>query len=84
MCAVGAVRLVARGLRETRKERLNVGIAGFAITVLFFYFDNFMGKIGRSASLLLLGLLCLAGGYALGSVRQAWARVHASLTAETP
>ena len=70
LCAVGAVGLVVWGLREKRKERLNVGIAGFAITVLFFYFDNFMGKIGRSASLLLLGLICLAGGYALEMTRR--------------
>jgi uncharacterized membrane protein len=70
LCAIGTIGLVVWGLREKRKERLNLGIAGFAITVLFFYFDNFMGKIGRSASLLLLGLLCLAGGYALETTRR--------------
>lgn len=70
LCAAGAVGLVLWGLREKRKERLNVGIAGFAITVLFFYFDNFMGKVGRSASLLFLGVLCLAGGYALEMTRR--------------
>jgi hypothetical protein len=29
-----------------------------------------MGKLGRSASLLILGLLCLAGGYALEVTRR--------------
>ena len=70
LCALGSVAMVAWGLTEKRKERVNLGIAGFAISVLFFYFDNFMGKIGRSASLLILGVLCLAGGYALEVTRR--------------
>ncbi|HEY4711011.1 MAG TPA: DUF2157 domain-containing protein [Candidatus Acidoferrales bacterium] len=70
LCAIGSVGLVAWGLNERRKERLNLGIAGFAISVLFFYFDSFMGKLGRSASLLVLGALCLAGGYALEVTRR--------------
>ena len=57
-------------MQEKRKERLNLGIVGFAISVLFFYFDSFMDKLGRSASLLLLGALCLAGGYALEVTRR--------------
>ena len=70
LCGLGSVGLVAWGLYEKRKERLNLGIAAFAISVLFFYFDNFMGKMGRSASLLILGVLCLAGGYVLEVTRR--------------
>lgn len=70
LCAVGSVGLVAWGLYEKRRERVNLGIAGFAISVLFFYFDSFMGKLGRSASLLMLGILCLGGGYALEVTRR--------------
>lgn len=70
LCALGSVGMVAWGLYEKRKERLNLGIAGFAIAVLFFYFDGFMGKLGRSASLLVLGVLCLVGGYALELTRR--------------
>jgi hypothetical protein len=70
LCALGSVWLVAWGLNEHRKERLNLGIAAFAISVLFFYFDSFMGKLGRSASLLILGTLCLGGGYALEITRR--------------
>jgi uncharacterized membrane protein len=70
LCLLGSVGLLAGGLYEKRKERLNLGIAGFAISVLFFYFDSFMGKLGRSASLLILGVLCLAGGYALEVTRR--------------
>lgn len=69
-CAVGAVGLVAWGLHEKRKERVNLGVAGFAISVLSFYFDSFMDKLGRSVSLLALGVLCLAGGYALEMARR--------------
>jgi len=70
LCAAGAVGLVAWGLYEKRKERVNLGVAGFAIAVLFFYFDSFMGKLGRSASLLMLGVLCLVLGYVLEITRR--------------
>jgi len=70
LCALGSVGLVVWGLQEKRKERLNLGIAGFAISVLFFYFDSFMSKLGRSAGLLILGVLCLIGGYALEVTRR--------------
>ncbi len=70
LCAIGSVGLVAWGLKERRKERLNLGVAAFAVSVLFFYFDNFMGKMGRSASLLLLGVLCMAGGLVLELTRR--------------
>jgi uncharacterized membrane protein len=68
--ALGAVALVVWGLYEKRKERLNLGIAGFALCVLYFYFDSFMGKMGRAESLLLLGALCLVGGFALERTRR--------------
>ncbi|HUJ32268.1 MAG TPA: DUF2157 domain-containing protein [Candidatus Acidoferrum sp.] len=70
LLAIGSAGLVVWGLYEKRKERLNLGIAGFAISVLFFYFDSFMGKLGRSASLLILGVLCLLGGYVLEITRR--------------
>jgi uncharacterized membrane protein len=70
LCVLVSAGLVAWGLYEKRKERLNLGIVSFAISVLFFYFDSFMGKLGRSASLLVLGVLCLVGGYALEMTRR--------------
>lgn len=79
LCAGGSVGLAAWGLAERRKERVNLGIAGFAISVLFFYFDNFMAKLDRSASLLLLGAICLAGGYVLEITRR---RLMARMEAE--
>ena len=70
LCAAGAIGLIAWGLRDRRKERVNLGVAGFALTVLFFYVDGFMGKMDKSASLLILGVICLAGGYALERARR--------------
>lgn len=69
-CALGSVGLVAWGIRESRAERINLGIAGFAITVLAFYFSSVMDKLGRSASLIVLGLLFLAGGWFLETTRR--------------
>ena len=40
LCALGAIGLALWGLREERRERINLGIAGFAITVIAFYFST--------------------------------------------
>jgi hypothetical protein len=71
-CAAGASGMVAWGVREGRSERVNLGIAGFALTLMFFYFSQVMNKMGRSASLIGLGLLFLAGGWALEKLRRRW------------
>ncbi len=68
--ALGAIGLTAWGVREMRSERINLGVAGFAVTVLFYYFSNLMDKLGRSVSLISLGVLFLAGGWALEKGRR--------------
>lgn len=68
--ALGCLGLVAWGLGEGRRERLNLGIAGFALTVFVFYFAEVMGKLGRSLGLLGLGLLFLLGGWQLERLRR--------------
>ena len=68
--ALGAVGLVAWGVHDGRGERVNFGAAIFAATVIAFYFSQVMDKLGRSASLVGLGLLFLAGGWALERVRR--------------
>jgi len=70
LCALGSIGLIAWGLKETRKERINLGVAGFALTVLVFYFSNVMDKLGRSASLIGLGFLFLLGGWLLERTRR--------------
>lgn len=68
--AVGATALVAWGVREGRRERIDMGAAIFAVTVFAFYFSEVMDKLERSASLVGLGLLFLAGGWGLDRVRR--------------
>jgi uncharacterized membrane protein len=62
-CAVGCAGMIAWGVYEFRAVRINLGMAGFAITILVFYFSNVMDKLGRSASLIVLGVLFLAGAW---------------------
>lgn len=70
MCALGSIGLIVWGLREARKERINLGVVGFALTVLTFYFSTVMDKLGRAASLTGLGLLFLLGGWLLEKTRR--------------
>lgn len=68
--ALGTAGLAAWGVRELRPGQVNLATGCFALVVLFFYFDNLLDKLGRSVSLIGLGLLCLAGGYLLERVRK--------------
>ena len=68
--AIGAFGLIGWGLLERRKGRINVGVLAFAITVIAFYFSSVMDKLGRSASLIGLGLLLIAGGWAMERTRR--------------
>ena len=70
LCAVAATSWVLWGLQEQRRERINLGVAGFAITIVVFYFSEVMGKLGRSASLVGFGLLFLLGGWKLEQLRR--------------
>jgi uncharacterized membrane protein len=67
---LGAIGLVAWGLVERRPERVNMGSALFAATVIAFYSSHVMDKLGRSASLIGFGALFLAGGWGLERVRR--------------
>jgi uncharacterized membrane protein len=68
--AVLSVGVIGWGVMERRSERINLGVAGFAVTVLVFYFSSVMDRLGRSASLVGLGLLFLVGGWALERARK--------------
>jgi len=68
--ALGAVLMVLWGLHEARRERINLGVAGFAIVVGCFYFSSVLDKLGRSASLISLGALFLLGGWGLERARR--------------
>ena len=62
-CALGAAGMIAWGIYEFRAERINLGMAGFALTIVFFFFSSVMDKLGRSASLMALGVLFVGGGW---------------------
>src|SRR5450759_1630878 len=62
-CTLGAAAMVAWGIYEFRAERINLGMAGFALTIVFFFFSSVMDKLGRSASLMALGILFVGGGW---------------------
>jgi uncharacterized membrane protein len=71
--------LIWWGLRDRRTGRINLGMAGFALTVTVFYFSDVMDRLGRSASLIGMGLLLLGGGYLLERTRRRLlARVRAA------
>jgi hypothetical protein len=73
-CAVGSVGLSMWGIRDARPERIDLGIAAFACTVFAFYFSSVMDKIGRSASLMGLGVLFLGGGWRWNEPGAVWWR----------
>lgn len=61
--ATGSAGLVAWGLADGERLRVNLGVLAFALTVLAFYFADLFDKLGRAAGLMGVGLLCIAGGW---------------------
>ncbi len=53
-----------------RRALVNLGIVGFAVAVAWFYFSDIFDKVGRSLGLIGLGILFLAGGWALEKMRR--------------
>jgi uncharacterized membrane protein len=68
--AIASIGLIAWGLKEARQERVNLGILGFGITVLAFYFSEVMDKLGRSFSLIGLGMVFLVLAWGLERARR--------------
>jgi uncharacterized membrane protein len=68
--AIGAIAIAGWGVKDVRSDRINMGAAIFGATVLAFYFSQVMDKLGRSASLIGLGLVFLAGGWMIERVRR--------------
>jgi hypothetical protein len=70
-------------MREVSRALVNLGIVGFAISVGWFYFSNLYDKMGRSLGLIGLGVLFLAGGWALEKTRRTLL-AHMAQTPVTP
>lgn len=68
--AVGGLLLLAWGVAEGRSERINFGVAVIGLDVLAFYVSQVMDALGRSASLIGLGVLFLGGGWGLEVLRR--------------
>jgi len=70
LLAVFCIFIIWWGMREASKALVNYGIVGFAITVVWFYFSDIFDKVGRSLGLIGVGILFLAGGWALEKTRR--------------
>jgi len=68
--AAFAIFLIWWGVLQASKALVNLGIVGFGLTVVWFYFSNILDKFGRSLGLIGLGILFLAGGWALERMRR--------------
>jgi uncharacterized membrane protein len=70
LVAAFAVFIIWWGVRQTSQALVNLGIGGFAAAVGWFYFSDIFDKMGRSLGLIGLGILFLAGGWALEKMRR--------------
>jgi uncharacterized membrane protein len=70
LVALGAAFLAWWGVQQRSRAIINYGVVCFALAILWFYFSNVMGKLGRSFSLMLLGALFLGGGWVLEKTRR--------------
>jgi hypothetical protein len=68
--SAGAVGVVLWGIRDRQRLAINVGVLGFALSVLGFYFANVFDKLGRSLGLIGLGVLFIGGGWWLERMRR--------------
>jgi uncharacterized membrane protein len=70
LVAAFAVFLCVWGVRVVSRALVNLGIVGFAAAVAWFYFSDVYSALGRSMGLIGLGILFLAGGWALEKTRR--------------
>jgi uncharacterized membrane protein len=70
LVAAFCIFLIWWGVRQASQALVNLGIVGFAITVFWFYFSDIFDKLDRSLGLIGLGILFLAGGWALEKTRR--------------
>lgn len=68
--AVFCVFLIWWGVRQVSRGLVNFGTVAFGATVAWFYFSDLFDKMGRSLGLIGLGILFLAGGWALEKTRR--------------
>jgi uncharacterized membrane protein len=67
---IGAVGVVLWGLRDGQRLAVNVGVLGFALATLGFYFSSLYDRFGRALGLIGLGVLFIGGGWLLERARR--------------
>jgi uncharacterized membrane protein len=77
LVAAFAVFLCWWGVRMVSRALVNLGIVGFAAAVFWFYFSDIYNDHERALGLIGLGILFLAGGWALEKMRR---RILAGMT----
>ena len=70
LLALGAVGIVFWGLRDQQRLAINVGVLGFALAMLGFYFSSLYDKLGRALGLIGIGVLFIGGGWLLERARR--------------
>jgi uncharacterized membrane protein len=70
LLAAGAAGIVLWGVKDQQRLAVNVGVLGFALTVLFFYFSSIFDKLGRSLGLIGIGVIFIGGGWLLERMRR--------------
>jgi uncharacterized membrane protein len=70
LVAVFAVFVIWWGVRLASRALVNLGVVGFGLAVGWFCYSNIFDKVGRSLGLIGLGILFLAGGWALEKARR--------------
>lgn len=70
LVAAFAIFIIWWGVHQTSKALVNLGIVGFAIAIGWFYFSDIYDKGHRALGLIGLGILFLAGGWALEKARR--------------
>jgi uncharacterized membrane protein len=68
--AIGSVGVVGWGLLDRERLRVNLGVLGFALTLLVFYFSSLFDMLGRALGLIGMGLLCIGGGWLVERTRR--------------
>jgi len=68
--AAFCVFIIWWGVQQASRALVNLGIVGFAIAVAWFYFSDIWDKLDRALGLIVMGILFLAGGWALEKMRR--------------
>ncbi|MGE0029906.1 MAG: DUF2157 domain-containing protein [Steroidobacteraceae bacterium] len=70
LLALGASGIVLWGMKDQQRLAINVGVLGFAVAVLSFYFSSVFDKLGRAFGLIGIGILFIGGGWLLERMRR--------------